>query len=137
MTTRIPDEYLDLFTGSAFGHLATVMADGSPQVTPVWVAVEERDGEQVVLVNSKQGRLKNRNMARRPQVALSVQDPERPYRYVSVRGVVESVSTDGAEDQLDGLSQRYLGTAYPWYRPGEVRELFRIRPGRVVVADFG
>jgi hypothetical protein len=50
--TRIPDHYLDLFNGSAFGHLATVMADGSPQVTPVWVAVEERDGEQLVLVNS-------------------------------------------------------------------------------------
>jgi PPOX class probable F420-dependent enzyme len=137
MTTRIPDEYLDLFTGTAFGHLATVMADGSPQATPVWVAVEERDGEQFVVVNSKQGRLKNRNMARRPQVAVSVQDPARPYRYVSVRGVVESVSTEGAREQLEGLSQRYLGGPYPWYRPGEVRELFRVRPVRVVAADFG
>ena len=134
---RIPDEFLDLFTGTAFGHLATVMADGSPQVTPVWVAVEDRDGEQFVVVNSKRGRLKNRNMASRPQVAVSVQDPQRPYRYVSVRGVVESVSTEGAEEQLEGLSQRYLGRAYPWYRPGEVRELFRIRPSRVVAADFG
>ena len=137
VTPRIPDSHLDLFNGSAFGHLATVMADGSPQVTPVWVAVEERDGDQFVLVNSAQGRLKNRNMARRPQVAVSVQDPQRPYRYVAVRGEVVSVTTEGAEEQLEGLSQRYLGEPYPWYQPGEVRELFRIRPVRVVAADFG
>ena len=113
------------------------MADGSPQVTPVWVAVEERAGGQFVVVNSKQGRLKNRNMARRPWVAVSVQDPQRPYRYVSVRGRVESVSTEGAEEQLEDLSRRYLGRPYPWYQPGEVREVFRIVPERVVVADFG
>jgi PPOX class probable F420-dependent enzyme len=136
MTTRIPDDFLDLFTGAAFGHLATVMADGSPQVTPVWVAVEEVDGERMVLVNSKSGRLKNRNVAKRSQVAVSVQDPVRPYRYVSVRGEVVSVSTDGAREQLEDLSRRYLGRAYPWYQPGEVRELFRIRPVRVVAADF-
>jgi hypothetical protein len=81
--------------------------------------------------------LKDRNVAKRPQVAVSVQDPGRPYRYVAVRGEVVSVSTEGAEAQLETLSRRYLGKPYPWYQPGEVRELFRIRPTRVVTADFG
>ena len=137
MTVRVPDEFLDLFASDAFGHLATVMADGSPRVTPVWVAIEEHNGQQLILVNSKTGRLKNRNMAVRPQVAVEVHDPRRPYRYVSVRGLVVSATTDGARDQLEELSQRYLGTAYPWYAEGEVRELFRIRPERVVTGNFG
>jgi nitroimidazol reductase NimA-like FMN-containing flavoprotein (pyridoxamine 5'-phosphate oxidase superfamily) len=101
------------------------------------VAVEEVDGEQLILINSKRGRLKNRNMTRRPFVAVEVHDPKHPYRYVSVRGRVISVSTDGAKAQLEGLSQRYLGRSYPWYATGEVRELFRIRPERVVTANYG
>jgi PPOX class probable F420-dependent enzyme len=137
MSARVPDDYLDLFTTDAFGHLATVMADGSPQVTPVWVAIEQVDGEQLILINSKAGRLKNRNMTGRPRIAVDVQDPRRPYRYVSVRGCVVSVATDGAHEQLEQLSRRYLGRPYPWYTAGEVRELFRIRPERVVTGNFG
>ncbi len=137
MTARVPDEFLDLFDTDAFGHLATTMADGSPQLTPVWVAIDERDGEQLILVNSTRGRLKNRNMYRRPEVALEVQDPRQPYRYVSVRGRVVSVSTDGADEQLEELSQRYLARPYPWWTDGEVRELFAIRPERVLVVEFG
>ena len=136
MTEHVPDDFLDLFRGEAFGHLATIMADGSPQVTPVWVAIEDVDGEQLILINSTRGRVKNRNMDRRPEVAVEVQDPQRPYRYVSVRGRVISTSTEAAREQLDEVSERYLGQAYPWYAEGEVRELFRIRPERVVTADF-
>ncbi len=137
MTARVPDDFLDLFRGEAFGHLATIMTDGSPQLTPVWVAIEDADGEQLILINSKRGRLKNRNMGRRPEVAVEVQDPKRPYRYVSVRGQVISTSTEDAREQLEELSERYLGRAYPWYADGEVREVFRIRPEHVVTADFG
>jgi PPOX class probable F420-dependent enzyme len=136
MAQRVPDGFLDLFQGQAFGHLATVMADGTPQLTPVWVAIEDVDGEQRVLVNSSQGRLKNRNMAQRPQVAIEVQDPKQPYRYVSVRGTVVSVTTEGGADDIEALAQRYLGRAYPWWRDGEVREIFRIRPDRVLTVEF-
>jgi PPOX class probable F420-dependent enzyme len=132
----VPDDYLNLFRGEAFSHLATIMADGTPQLTPVWVAIEDRDDEQLILVNSKRGRLKNRNMDRCPSVAVQVQDPTQPYRYVSVRGRVVSVTTDGARDQLEDLSQRYLGRPYPWWARDEIRELYRIRPDRVVTADF-
>jgi PPOX class probable F420-dependent enzyme len=136
MVQRIPDGFLDLFQGQAFGHLATVMADGTPQLTPVWVAIEDVDGEQHVLVNSARGRLKNRNMAQRPQVAIEVQDPAQPYRYVSVRGNVVSASTEGGAEHIEELSQRYLDRAYPWWRDGEVREIFRIRPDRVLTVEF-
>jgi PPOX class probable F420-dependent enzyme len=136
MAQRIPDGFLDLFQGRAFGHLATVMADGTPQLTPVWVAIEDVDGEQHVLVNSAQGRLKNRNMTQRPQVAIEVQDPAQPYRYVSVRGTVVSVSTEGGAEHIEQLSLRYLGRGYPWWRDGEVREVLRIRPDRVLTVEF-
>jgi PPOX class probable F420-dependent enzyme len=136
MAARVPDDFLDLFHGDAFGHLATIMADGTPQLTPVWVSVEDIDGNQFIIVNSKQGRLKNRNMDARPQIALEVPDPKQPYRYVSVRGTVVAVTTEGGADHLEELSQRYLGRPYPWWTDGEVRELFRIRPDRVVTAEF-
>ncbi|MFQ5815819.1 MAG: TIGR03618 family F420-dependent PPOX class oxidoreductase, partial [Candidatus Hydrothermarchaeaceae archaeon] len=82
MTEVIPANYLDLFEKKAFANLATIMPDGSPQVTPVWVDVDGDD----VLINSARGRQKDLNMRSRPQVALSIQDPDNPYRYLEVRG---------------------------------------------------
>jgi hypothetical protein len=80
----------------------------------------------VVLVNSKRGRIKNRNMAVRPQVALEIQDPVDPFRHLTVRGSVVAVVEDGAGARLEALSRRYLGKPYPWSEPGEAREIFRI-----------
>ncbi len=126
---EIPAEVADLLAGPALAHLATVNAAGVPLVTPVWI---DRDGDRI-LVNSSRGRVKNRNMAVGARVALSVVDPGNPYRYLSVQGVVEACRTAGADEQLERLSQRYLGQPYPWRRPGEVRELFVIRPTLVRV----
>ena len=134
--TVIPAAFLDLVRGRAYGHLATVMSDGGPQITPVWVDVEETSEGHIVLVNSKRGRIKNRNMMRNPQVALEIQDPDNPFRYLSLRGRVCAVVEQGADAHLEALSRRYLGKPYPWWQPDEVREIFRIALDRVRTAEI-
>jgi PPOX class probable F420-dependent enzyme len=130
---RIPDEFLDLFDRKAFGHFATVMPDGTPHVTPVWVDYDETDGH--VLVNTMQGRQKERNVQRTPKVGLSVTDPEDPYRYVSVRGEVDAVTQDGAVDHINELAYRYMGQEYPNLEDESgPRVVVRIRPDRVVTS---
>ncbi|HEY6328198.1 MAG TPA: PPOX class F420-dependent oxidoreductase [Blastocatellia bacterium] len=127
MAAQIPDQYKDLFSKKAFANLATVMPDGTPQVTPVWV---DYDG-QYVLVNSARGRQKDKNMRRDSGVALSIIDPDNPYRYLEVRGKVSEVTEDGASDHIDKMAQKYMGVdKYPYRRPGEVRVLYKITPER-------
>ncbi|MCS6817843.1 MAG: PPOX class F420-dependent oxidoreductase [Blastocatellia bacterium] len=128
MPETIPNEYLDLFQKRAFAVLATLMPDGSPQVTPVWC---DFDGTHV-LVNSARGRVKDRNMRRDPRVALVILDPENPYRYVEIRGRVVEITEEGADAHIDRLAKKYLGLeTYPYRQPGEVRVLYKIRPERV------
>jgi len=129
-TGAIPAEFLDLFQKRTFAHLATQMADGTPHVTSVWV---DYDGEYI-LVNSGKGRLKDRNMAERPHVALEITDPDDPNRYLAVRGPVVEITEEGADEHLDRLARRYLGRdQYPpgWKFPGEVRRIYKIVPERV------
>lgn len=121
------EKYRDIFGKKAFAHLATVGARGTVQVTPVWV---DFDGTHVRF-NTARGRVKDRNMQRSPQVTLSVQDPDNPYRYVQIRGRVE-MTTDGADAHIDALAKKYLGKdTYPYRQPGEVRVTFKIRPEHV------
>lgn len=128
MAITIPDPFRDLLTKKAFASLATVMADGSPQVTPVWF---DFDGTHL-RVNSAKGRVKDRNMRRNGRVALSILDPENPYRHMAIRGRVEEITEAGADAHIDSLSKKYLGKdRYPNRRPGEVRVIYRIRPERV------
>ncbi|HTX53806.1 MAG TPA: PPOX class F420-dependent oxidoreductase [Candidatus Baltobacteraceae bacterium] len=128
MAATIPEGFQDLLTKKAFAHLATVMSDGSPQVTPVWW---DYDGA-FFRVNSAKGRVKDKNMRRLPTVALAIQDPENPYRYLAVRGRVEEITEAGADHHIDLLTQKYLGQErYPYRRPGEVRVIYKIRPERV------
>ena len=125
---RIPEKYLDLFQKRSFAHFATVMPDGTPQVTPVWV---DYDG-QYVLVNTAKGRQKARNVERDAKVALDILDPDNPYRWLAVRGQVAEVTEEGADDHIDKLAQRYRGVAkYPNRRPGEQRIIVKIAPLRV------
>jgi PPOX class probable F420-dependent enzyme len=130
--TLIPEDFKDLFKKPAFGHLATIMADGTPQVTPVWV---DFDGEHVI-VNSRRGRLKNANMGQRPSVAIDIVDPDNPYRYMSIRGKVIAIIEENAAEHLEQLSQRYLNKPYPWWSEGEVRQIFKILPERVVTREI-
>jgi PPOX class probable F420-dependent enzyme len=127
MSDVIPSNFRDLFEKKAFGHLATVMKDGTPQVTPVWC---DFDG-QYVRVNSALGRVKDKNMRRNPNVAIALVDPDNPYRYVAVKGKVEQITQEGADDHIDALARKYLGKdKYPGRRPGEVRVIYKIRPER-------
>jgi PPOX class probable F420-dependent enzyme len=125
MSEVIPSKYRDLFEKKAFANLATLMPDGQPQVTPVWC---DFDGEHVI-INSAKGRQKDRNLRREPRVALSILDPSNPYRYLEVRGRVVEVTEDGAEEHIDRMAMKYLGTdKYPFRQPGEVRVLYKIKP---------
>ena len=122
-------DYSDLLQEKrTFAHLATTMSDGTPQVTPVWV--DYREGH--VLVNTAKGRVKTRNMQLGSPVALSITDPDNPYRYVQVRGVVSSIHEQDADGHIDFLAKKYLGKdRYPWRQAGEQRVIYEIEPQHV------
>jgi PPOX class probable F420-dependent enzyme len=120
-----PEEFLDLFNkeSKAWLFLATLMPDGSPQVTPVWF---DTDGEHV-LVNTNEGRVKDRNMKARPKVAMTLQDPNDFYRYLGMRGEVIGYTREGADEHINQLSLKYDNK--PWqYREGQRRIIFKIKP---------
>ena len=123
------EKYRDLLEQKkAFAGLATVMPDGSPQVTPVWF---DYDGQHV-RVNTAKGRVKDRNMQQGSKVALSIMDPDDPYRYVQVRGTVSRTTEDGAEAHIDSLAKKYLGKdKYPYGEPGDQRVMYEITPNSV------
>jgi PPOX class probable F420-dependent enzyme len=128
MAEKIPEEFKDLFGKVAYANIATVMPDGSPQVTPVWF---DYDGNYL-RVNSAKGRLKDKNMRRNKNVALSIQDPDNAYRYLAVRGKVDDITEEGADAHIDSLAKKYLGKdKYPFRGPGEVRVIYKIRPEKV------
>jgi PPOX class probable F420-dependent enzyme len=128
MAAKIPDKYLDLFNKKAFASLGTLMPDGSPQVTPVWV---DREGD-TVLVNTAKGRQKDKNIKHDPRVSVTLMDPDNPYRYLEIRGRVVETTEKGAKDHIDKMAKKYLGVdKYPYAQPGEVRMLLRIQPERV------
>ena len=127
MSNTIPENMRDLFVKKALAHLATLMPDGSPQVTPVWCDFDGR----YVRVNTAIGRQKDKNLVRDGRVALSITDPDNPYRYLEVRGRVIERTQTGADAHIDSLSQKYLGTAYPYRQGNEKRVLYRINPEHV------
>ncbi|MGP0094025.1 MAG: PPOX class F420-dependent oxidoreductase [Xanthobacteraceae bacterium] len=122
----IPEKYLDLLQQKkAFANLATLMPDGSPQVTPVWF--DYTNG--VIRVNTARGRVKARNMKEGAPVALAIMDPEDAYRYIQVRGRVTRATEQGADAHIDQLAKKYLGRdKYPYAKPGEVRVIYEIEP---------
>src|SRR5438034_4300558 len=128
MSKEIPANFRDLFDKRAFAQLATLMQDGTPQVTPVRI---DFDGKHVVF-NSAKGRVKDKNVRLNPNVAISIQDPDNPYRYLGLRGKVEEITEKGADAHIDALSKKYLGKdKYPYRGPGEVRVIYRVLPDNV------
>ena len=122
-SSSFPDKYLDLFQKKAFAACTTLMPDGGPQTTPVWV--DYQNGE--IWVNSAVGRQKDRNVRRDPRVALAIVDPDNPYRYVEVRGRVREITEAGADAHIDKMAKKYLGQdKYPFRQPGEQRVLYKI-----------
>lgn len=127
MSQAIPDKYRDLFTKRAFASLGTLMPDGSPQVTPVWVDLEG----DLVIFNSAKGRQKDKNVRRDPRVSLALIDPDNPYRYLEIRGRVTEIVEEGADAHIDKLAKKYLGVdKYPYRQAGEVRVMYKIQPER-------
>jgi PPOX class probable F420-dependent enzyme len=120
-----PTDFLDLlsYKSKALLYLATTMPDGSPQVTPVWFNI---DGDHI-LINTNEGRVKDKNMKARPQVAMTIQDPADPYRYLGVRGEVIEHTTEGADEHINQLALKY--DERPWqYHQGQRRIIYRIKP---------
>jgi PPOX class probable F420-dependent enzyme len=127
---KIPESHVDLLSDEkkAFVYLATLMADGSPQVTPVWF---NTDGQHI-LINTAQGRIKDRNMRNRPSVALCIADPTNSYRYLQIRGKVVASTLEGADAHIDTLAFKYTGNPrYQNHRPGEHRITYKILPDKV------
>ncbi len=128
MAERLPEPARTLLESPNVAHLATLMADGTPHVTPVWVDVED----SIVLVNSAEGRVKVSNLRRNPRVGLSVADRENPHAAVSIRGRVLEITEAGGEEHIDALARKYLGAErYPMRRAGERRLVIRIEPVHV------
>ena len=125
---EIPAQYADLFQKKAFANLATVGADGSPQVTPVWC---DFDGTHIRF-NTAKGRVKDRNLRQNPRVALAIMDPDNPYRYMQVKGRIAEITEQGADAHIDALAKKYIDQdRYPYRRPGEVRVTYKVLPERV------
>ena len=127
---QIPEKLQDLLTDEkkAFVYLATTMADGTPQVTPIWF---NTDGENI-LINSAAGRIKDRNMRARANVALCIADPSNAYRYLQIRGKVVEITTNGADDHIDALAFKYTGKEkYPNRKAGEQRVTYKILPIKI------
>lgn len=127
-TAEIPAAATHLLEGRSFAHVATLMEDGSPQVSPVWI--DHEDG--LLVFNTAAGRFKERNLRRDPRLAISITDPDNPYESLLIRGRVVEISEEGADEHIDALAKRYTGAdEYPNRQPGEVRLIVRVKPERV------
>jgi PPOX class probable F420-dependent enzyme len=129
MTESIPEAAYHLFDDTNFAHVVTLMPDGSPQSTPVWVTRE--DG--VPVINTQKGRVKYENLARDPRVALSIHNkrtPDQPYEWIQVRGRAE-MHDDTDNAHINMLSRKYTGHDYRYIRPGVERVIVRIVPEKI------
>lgn len=134
ISRELTDSGVSLFKGKNFGFIASIMKDGSPQLTPVWI---DYDG-QFLLVNTAEGRTKQKNFERDPRVAVSVVDQNNPYNMVSIRGKVVQQTTDGADEHIDKLAKRYLGVdKYPLRNPDEKRIILKIKPEKIFQMSVG
>ncbi len=129
MAVKIPEKFMDLLSDEkkSFAFVATVMPDGTPQVTAVWF---DYDGQHIRF-NSESSRVKVRNLRERPNVAVAIPDPQNPYRYIQIRGHVELIE-EGAVPHTDKLAKKYLGVdKYAYHTPGEKRIMVKITPEHV------
>ncbi len=125
----LPDSAKKLIEARTFANIATLMPDGSPQVTQTWV---DHDGD-IVLINTFEGSQKHRNVTRDPRVALTIIDPKNEYNIAVIRGRVKEVTLDGADGHIDKMAKKYLGQdTYPMRQPGMKRVLIKIEPTRIV-----
>ena len=126
--TRLTEQVLALVERPNFAHLATLLPDGSPHVTPMWIGTEDN----LLTMNTAVGRVKYSNVRRDPRVAISLHDQRDPYAKVIVRGRVLEVTEEGAVPHIHELARKYLGRDFP-LPAGQTRVILRIEPLRVAV----
>jgi len=131
---NLPEHLIKFLDQKTFAHLATVMADGSPQVSPVWI--DHADG--YIQVNSAKGRVKDVNMRREPNVAISMVDPDDSYNFTSIKGKVVEITEDGADDHIDALAFKYMGVeSYPFRSETETRVTYKIEVQQIAGKNVG
>jgi PPOX class probable F420-dependent enzyme len=129
MADTIPEGYADLLSRDkrAFAHLALVLKDGTPHVSPIWF--DYKDG--LIVINTARGRVKDKALHRHPYAALSINEPADPNRYLLIRGPVVEETEEGAWEQIDDLNLKYNGSPHFRRLPGQVRVIYKIRPAHI------
>ena len=128
ISREIDDSVKQILTGKNFAFVATLMKDGTPQITPTWI---DFDGKSI-LINTAEGRIKQKNVLRNPSVAISIVDQNNPYIMLTIRGKVSEQTTIGADDHIDKLAKRYLGVdKYPFRSQNEKRVILKVQPDNV------
>ena len=128
--TLIDDKVIKLFSAKNLVFIATIMKDGSPQLSPVWANFDSG----FILVNTAEGRIKHKNILRDPRVAVSVTSNDDPLDMTTIRGTVVEIISDLEYHHADKLTQQYMGRQhYPFKRDGEKRIILKIKPRKVFV----
>ncbi|HET7284628.1 MAG TPA: PPOX class F420-dependent oxidoreductase [Nitrososphaeraceae archaeon] len=136
-TSMLTEPIVKFFRGKNFGFLGTVNKDGSPQVTPTWIDIiekeENEDGrEEIILINTAMDRLKQKNVSRDPRVSISMVDEDNPYSMVTIKGRVIEQTTAGADEHIDKLAKRYLNAdRYPAHSPSVKRIILKVKPEKI------
>jgi PPOX class probable F420-dependent enzyme len=136
-TSILTEPLVKFFRGKNFGFLGTVNKDGSPQVTPTWIDIiekeENEDGrEEIILINTAMDRLKQKNVSRDPRVSISILDEDNPYSMVTIKGRVVEQTTEGADEHIDKLAKRYLNAdRYPAHSPSVKRIILKVKPEKI------
>ncbi len=126
---QITEPIAKLIEGKNFAFIATLMKDGAPQATPTWIDIDNR---KTLLINTAEGRQKQKNITRDPRVAISIIEHNNPYHMVMIRGRVVEQTNTGADEHIDKLAKKYLGLEkYPLRSPQEKRIILKIKPEKV------
>jgi PPOX class probable F420-dependent enzyme len=135
--SMLTEPIVKFFRGKNFGFLGTVNKDGSPQVTPTWIDIiekeENEDGhEEIILINTAMDRLKQKNVSRDPRVSISMVDEDNPYSMITIKGRVVEQTTEGADEHIDKLAKRYLNAdRYPAHSPSVKRIILKVKPEKI------
>ena len=132
----LTEPFIKFFRGKNFAFLGTVNKDGSPQVTPTWIDIvekeKEEDHDQIILINTAEGRIKQKNVSKDPRVSISIVDEDNPYSMITVKGRVIEQTTKGADEHIDKLAKRYLNAdKYPAPSPDLKRIILKIKPEKI------
>lgn len=136
-TSMLTEPIVKFFRGKNFGFLGTVNKDGSPQVTPTWIDIIEKEEnevgrEEIILINTAMDRLKQKNVSRDPRVSISMVDEDNPYSMITIKGRVVEQTTEGADEHIDKLAKRYLNAdRYPAHSPSVKRIILKVKPEKI------